>query len=208
MADNSAALRRARHRDSTSKRQQAALTIEAFEQSGEQVSFPAIARHASVSVSLLYSDPELANRIAAARERQRQAGRQRTARLPIRSLITEQSLHAELANTKEHVRQLTEEVTALRNRLARQLGSDADLARGQAIRPMLDQLEDRAAELEADNHALRQRLDQIQNERSELADTLDAARAMNRELMNQINRDTGAAATSGTPAALQARQPR
>lgn len=189
MADNSAALRRARRQDSATKRRQAIEAVEAFERSGEPVSFPAIARRAGVSVSLLYSDPDIAIRIATARERQRQAGRRRAWQLPVRSLITEQSLHTELANSKEQTRQLNEEVTVLRERLARQLGSDADLARGHAIRPMLDQLEDRAAELEADNHALRQRLASLQSERNELADTLDAARAMNRELMNQLNRE-------------------
>lgn len=190
MTDNSAALRRARSQDSRAKRHRAAEAIEAFERSGEPVSFPAIAGRAGVSVSLLYSDRELASRIATARGRQRQAGHRRAWQLPVRSLITEQSLHTELANSKEHTRQLTEEVAALRERLARQLGGDADLARGHAIRPMLDQLEDRAAELEADNHALHRRLANLENERDELADTLDAARATNRELMNQINRDT------------------
>jgi len=188
MADNSEALRRTRGHDSRTKRQRAAETIDAFEQGGEPVSFPAIARRARVSVSLLYSDPELASRIATARDRQRQAGRQRAWQLPARSLLTEQSLHAELANTKEQTRQLTEEVTVLRQRLARQLGADADLARGHAMRPMLEQLEERSAELEADNHTLRQRVTQLEGELSERTDTLDAARAMNRELMNELNR--------------------
>lgn len=189
MADNSEALRRTRRQDSRTKRARAAETIDAFEQGGEPVSFPAIARRAGVSVSLLYSDHELASRIAAARDRQRQAGARRAWQLPARSLLTQQSLHAELANTKEQARQLTEEVTVLRQRLARQLGADADLARGNTTRPMLDQLEERSAELEADNHTLRQRVAQLQGELSERTDTLDAARAMNRELMNELNRD-------------------
>lgn len=189
MADNSAALRRARRHDSAAKRRRAAETIDAFEQSGEPVNFPAIARRAGVSVSLLYSDRDLASRIAASRERQRQAGHHRAWQLPARSLITEQSLHSDLANSKEQVRQLTEEVTVLRQRLACQLGADAALARGQAVRPMLDQLEDRAAELEADNHALRQRITHLENELAELTETLAAARSMNRELMTQLNRD-------------------
>ena len=57
MADNSAALRRARRHDSHLKRQQAADALAALEQSGEAVSFPAVARRAGVSVSLLYADP-------------------------------------------------------------------------------------------------------------------------------------------------------
>jgi hypothetical protein len=197
MADNSAALRRARRQDSLTKRHRALETIQAFERSGEPVSFPAITRGADVSVSLLYSDRDLADRIATARERQRQAGRRRAWQLPARSLITEQSLHTELANSKEQVRQLTEEVTVLRERLALQLGADSDLARGQAIRPMLDQLEDRAAELEADNHALRQRIARVEAERDELVDTLDAARALNRDLMNQLNREPAVPPATG-----------
>lgn len=198
MTDNSPALRRARRQDSRAKRHHAAEAVDAFERGGEPVSFPAIARRAGVSVSLLYSDPELAARIAAARERQRQAGHRRAWQLPVRSLITEQSLHTELANSKEQTRQLAEEVSVLRERLARELGEDADLARGHAIRPLLDQLEDRATELEADNHALRQRVTQLESERDELADTLDAARAMNRELMNQINREATAPTATGS----------
>ncbi len=189
MADNSDALRRARRYDSRTKRQRAAETIIAFEQGGEPVSFPAIARRAGVSVSLLYSDPELASRIATARDRQKQAGRHKAWQLPARSLLTEQSLHAELANTKEQTRQLTEEVTVLREQLARQLGAGADLARGHTMRPMLDQLEGRSAELEADNHTLRQRVTQLEDELKERSETLDAARATNRELMNELNRD-------------------
>lgn len=102
---------------------------------------------------------------------------------------------------KEQVRQLNEEVTVLRERLARQLGEDADLARGQATRPMLDQLEDRAAELEADNHALRQRITRLEGELAELTETLAAARSMNRELMTQLNSDAGGAIAGnrGTP---------
>lgn len=204
MADNSAALRRARRHDSATKRHRAAEIIDAFERSGEPVSFPAIARRAGVSVSLLYSDPDLAGRIATARERQRQAGRHRAWQLPARSLITEQSLHTELANSKEQARQLNQEVTVLRERLARQLGADADLARSHKIRPMLDQLEDRAAELEADNHALRQSVARLEGERDELVDTLDAARAMNRELMNQLNREaTVPTATQPPPAPVR-----
>jgi len=204
MPDNSEALRRTRRHDSRTKRQRAAETIDAFEQGGEPVSFPAIARRARVSVSLLYSDPELASRIATARDRQRQAGRQRAWQLPARSLLTEQSLHAELANTKEQARQLTEEVTVLRQRLARQLGADADLARGQAMRPMLEQLEERSAEVEADNHTLRQRVTQLEGELSERTDTLDAARAMNRELMNELNR--GAPSHAGSDQQSSARR--
>lgn len=188
MADNSAALGRARRADGHRKRQHALDAIEAIEASGELISFPAVARRGGVSVSLLYSDRELAGRIAAARDRQRQAGRDRAWQLPARSLVTEQSLRVELANAKDHVRRLTEEVVALRKRLARQLGVEADAFRGLALAPALDELEQRAAELEADNHRQRDQITRLEADHRELADTLDAARAMNRELMNELNR--------------------
>lgn len=188
MADNSAALRRARRQDSRDKRQRAADVLDAMENNGDPVTFPAVARRAGVSVSLLYADAALATRIATARDRQRQAGTERARRLPVRSLITEQSLRAELANAKERNRRLTEEVTILRERLGRQLGAAADIARGRTLSPLLDEVEQRAAELEADNHRQCQRIAQLEAENRELTETLEAARAMNRELMGEINR--------------------
>ncbi|HVM15705.1 MAG TPA: DUF6262 family protein [Egibacteraceae bacterium] len=198
MADNSGALRRARRADGRLKRQHALDAIEAIEASGEPISFPAVARRAGVSVSLLYADRELAGRVAAARDRQRQAGRDRAWQLPARSLVTEQSLRVELANAKDQVRRLTEEIAALRQRLARQLGAEADAARGLALAPALDELEQRAAELEAENHRQREQIARLEADGRELADTLEAARAMNRELMNEMNRQPRPARASTT----------
>jgi hypothetical protein len=156
VTDNSAALRRARRNDSRTKRQRAAEILGEMEQSGEPITFPAVARRAGVSVSLLYADTTLSARIATARDRQRQVGTERAWRTPSRSLLTEQSLRAELANTKDRARRLAEEVALLRQRLSRHLGADAEAAREEDHRPLLDQLEQRAAELEADNHRQRQ----------------------------------------------------
>ena len=86
-------------------------------ETGEAVTFAALARRAGVSVSLLYTDTDLASSVADARARQRQAGTERAWRLPVRSLVTEQSLRADLANSKEQVRQLNLEVKVLRRRL-------------------------------------------------------------------------------------------
>lgn len=188
MTDNSAALRRARRNDSRTKRQRAAEVLSEMEQSGEPITFPAVARRAGVSVSLLYADTTLSVRIATARDRQRQAGTERAWRTPSHSLLTEQSLRTELANTKDRARRLGEEVALLRQRLSRHLGADAEAAREEGHRPLLDQLEQRAAELEADNHRQRQQIAELQNDVSELTETLDAARATNRELMTELNR--------------------
>jgi hypothetical protein len=181
-------MRRARRRDGQIKRQQATQVLQAMIETGEPITFPAVARRAGVSVTLLYADKSLAAGIAQARDRQRQAGRDRAWRLPVRALVTEQSLRADLANAKDQVRRLTEEVRLLRARLARDLGADADVARGRSASPLIDQIEQRAAELETDNNSLRLRVEQLQRETRELADSLDAARAMNRELMSELNR--------------------
>ena len=205
MTDNSAALQRARRRESQTKRRRALAALQAMTEAGEAIGFPAVARRAGVSVSLLYADRDLLARIADARDRQRQAGAERAARLPARSLVTEASLRTDLANAKEQNRHLSEELVVLRDRLARELGADADHFRGRPTNPALDMLEERAAELETDNARLRQQVGQLEADTSELADNLDAAREMNRELMNEVNRR---AATLADPGRAEASGPR
>ena len=197
MTDNSAALQRARRREGQAKRRRALAALQAMAEAGEAIGFPAVARRAGVSVSLLYADRDLLARIADARDRQRQAGADRAARLPTRSLVTEASLRTDLANAKEQNRHLSEELVVLRDRLARELGADADHFRGQPTNPALATLEERAAELETDNARLRQQVGQLEADTSELADNLDAAREMNRELMNEVNRRAAALAGAG-----------
>ena len=188
MADNSAVLTAVRRRDARVKKQRATETIQAMIEAGELVTFPAVARRAGVSTSLLYAHPELSAAVATARDRQRQAGAQRSWHLPASSLVTDHSLRADLANAKEQARQLSQEVDLLRARLARDLGARADLARGGNHSLLLDQSEQRCTELEADNARLRKQVAVLEAETTELAETLDAARAMNRELMGAVNR--------------------
>ncbi len=193
MADNSAALSKARRRDSQVRQRRATEVVEAMVEAGEPVTFPAVARRAGVSVSLLYAHQDLAGRIVSARDRQHQAGIERVWMLPARSLVTEHSLRADLANAREQVRQLTDEIAILRDRLARHLGADADVARGRLTSPLIEQLEERSAELEADSHRLRLRVSELESEAREQAETLQAARAMNRDLMSELNRSAPSA---------------
>jgi chromosome segregation ATPase len=188
VADNSEALRRARRQVSRAKRERAADAVAVMENEAAPINFPAVARRAGVSVSLLYADVALSSRIATAKDRQRQAGNTRTGRLPARSLVTEESLRTELANAKERARRLAEEVGALRERLSRHLGAAGDIAWGEALSPLVDQLEQRNAELEADNHRHQKRISQLEGEIRDLNENLDAARAVNRDLMSELNR--------------------
>ena len=102
--------------------------------------------------------------------------------LPPRSLVTEASLRTDLANAKDQIRRLSEVTAALRQRLVRHLGAEADVARGMALAPALDELEQRAGELEAENQRQSQRIARLETEARELAETLHAARTMNRGL--------------------------
>jgi hypothetical protein len=188
MTDNSHALKRSRQQDSQNKRRKAAATLQSMIDAGEPVSFPAVARRAGVSVSLLYADKELAGRLAQARSRQQDAGQQRHWRLPARSLISQHSLRADLANAKDQIRRLNQELAVLRDRLSHQLGAQADTASGRASPSLLDQLEQQTFELHAENLRLRQRIEELQSALCESNETLEAARAMNRELMAEINR--------------------
>lgn len=200
MADNSPALQRARRQDSRAKRQRAADALADMEKDGEPVTFASVARRAGVSVSLLYADVGLSSRVATARDRQRQAGTDRAWRLPARSLVTEQGLRTELANAKERCRRLSDEVVLLRERLSHHLGAVADIARGEALSPLIDQIEQRNAELEADNHRQQKRVTQLESDVRELNENLDAARALNRELMSELNRrSSGNRAKRGSP---------
>lgn len=198
MTNNSDALKRSRQKESTAKRRRAGEVLQAMIEAGEPVTFPAVARRADVSVSLLYADRELASRLVEARARQQEAGTDRAWRLPTRSLVTEQSLHADLANARDRVRRLTEELSVLRDRLARELGAGSDAAIGRGASSLLGQLEEKVARLEADNLELRARTTELEETLRESDETLAAARAMNRELMTEINRTTDVASTAAS----------
>ena len=184
MADHSAALRRARQTDSRTKRTRTRQALTGMIETGEPVTFAALARKAGGSVSLLYADVDIATRVAEARDRQRQAGRDRAWKVPPRSLVTEASLRAELANTKERARQLAEEVQSLRSRVALTFGAEADAANGQHLGAVTAELEQRVTVLVQENGGLRRRVSELDATIRDLTDTLDAARAANRDLMS------------------------
>jgi hypothetical protein len=78
---------------------------------------------------------ELVGRLSDARIRHRETGLERVWRLPTRSLVTEQSLQADLGNANDRIRHLN------RSHLARQLGPSQDSAIGRTASSLLDQLE-------------------------------------------------------------------
>ncbi|MGH9655370.1 MAG: DUF6262 family protein, partial [Bryobacteraceae bacterium] len=143
MVDNSDALKRSRRKDSRTKRRRATEVLDTMVEAGEPVTFPAVARRAGVSVSLLYADRELAGRLSEARSRQREVGVDQCRRLPTRSLASEQSLRTDLANANERARRLNDELGVLREQLARLFGAQSDAANGRSTSPLLEGLEER-----------------------------------------------------------------
>ena len=147
-------------------------------EAGERVTFPAVSRRALYrSLSCI---PTQGSRVASPRHTpvQGEAGRDRAWRLPAVRLVTDQSLHADLANARDRVRRLTEELSVLRDRLARELG--AGIRRGDRPRPssLLGQLEEKVAHLEADNRDLHVRVTELEEALRESDETLAAARAI------------------------------
>ncbi len=206
MADNSDALTRSRRKDSRTKRRRATEVLAAMIEAGEAISFPAVARRAGVSVSLLYADRDLATRLSEARSRQRQVGVDRCRGLATRSLASEQSLRADLANTNERARRLGDELAVVREQLARLLGAQADAASGRSTSPLLERLEAQVDGLESDNSRLRDQVRELEGALHESNDTLGAARAMNRELMAEVNRSEQLGSTSPPTAPASTRR--
>lgn len=68
------------------------------------------------------------------------------------------------------------------------LGAEADIARGRATAGLLDQLETRAAELEADNHQVGRQVADLQAKLREATDSLNAVRNANRDRMETLSR--------------------
>ena len=102
-----------------------------MEESGEPVSFPAVARRAGVSVSLLYADAGLAPGsrppgIASARPGQPGLA----APSPLARHRTEPARRT--SQRQGACPPFAEEVTVLRQRLSHHLGAGADIARGEA----------------------------------------------------------------------------
>jgi chromosome segregation ATPase len=102
--------------------------------------------------------------------------------------VSEQGLRVDLANANDRARRLGQEVTVLREQMARLLGAQSDAASGRSTSPLLERLEEQVTSLEADNAQLRDQVRELEGALRESNDTLEAARAMNRELMAEINR--------------------
>jgi hypothetical protein len=169
----------ARAAASQAKRQGVLDAIAALESSGATVTFPAVARAASVSTWLVYA-PGLREHVEAARKRQANAPAERRD-------LTPAGARTDLALARAEIKHLREECDKLRGRLRLQLGADID-------GPQRAELIARVADLQEVNRRLvaeqdaRRCEDRLYERRvRDLEDDLTAARESLRRMIRAEN---------------------
>ncbi len=118
-ADNSHHIVQAARRRSEYTRAKAIQALRVLDNSGQAVTFEAVAQRAQVSKSWLYAQPDLRAEIENLRAAHRQAP---DSRIPARQRSSDASLRQRLEAANARLRQLAEENRALREQLARALG--------------------------------------------------------------------------------------
>ncbi len=180
--DKSAPLRAARRLNGDHKRVLVLAATDAALERGRYPSIASIARQAGVGRKFIYDHPDLKAdvELKLAHATGRQAGDMAAA-----ARVSGASLRAELENTRAHNHRLSKQLRILENRLSKAEGARLvadDLLPGNLIAELADQqLARRLAELEGQLFDAREQLRRTTEE-------LEAARAINRELMQKANR--------------------
>jgi len=180
VADDHEPLVASRRLDSTTKQARVRAAIAEMASTEAALSIAALARRAKVSRRFIYDHPEL--RAEAEHQAARWAVRDGAA-ASATARVTAASLRADLANARAANTRLQTELAALRRRLGRDLGQQVltELAGDEttdmaAVAPRVAELEQALFEC---REALAQRTEE-----------LEAARRINRELLERLNRRT------------------
>ncbi|MCA1681594.1 MAG: DUF6262 family protein [Actinobacteria bacterium] len=183
--DGTEALRRARRLDGQRKHALVLAAVEAFTERGRAPTVAGIAREAGVGRKFIYDHPELRAEIElkALQSTHRQAHE-----LVAAARVTGASLRADLENSRAQNRRLQQQLRSLEHRLSQfegaRLVADDQLPPGTLADIADERLVQRVAELE-------QQLFEATDELRRTNEELDAARAINRELMQQGNASSG-----------------
>jgi chromosome segregation ATPase len=181
-SDRSEAMRQARRLDSQHRRTLVLAATDAAVQRGHHPSIAGLARQAGVGRKFIYDHPDLKAEIELklAQATQRQASDMISA-----ARVTGASLRAELENSRAQNQRLNKQLRALENRLSQAEGArlvaDNLLPEGMLAELADQQLAQRNAELE-------QQLFDGKEQLRRTVEELEAARAINRELMQHANR--------------------
>lgn len=179
MADNHDALAASRRLDSTTKAARVRAAINTIAIAGAPLNIAALARSAKVSRRFIYDHPEL--RAEAEQQAVRSAERD-SAALRGDTRVTAASLRADLANAQAANQRSQTELAALRRRLGRLLGQDVlaeivgdhDAQLNAVVAPRIDELE--------------RTLFEAHEELAQRTEELAAARQINRELLERLNK--------------------
>jgi chromosome segregation ATPase len=180
--DNAEAMRRARRVDSERKRRLVLAAADAQLEAGRHPTIAGIARQAGVGRKFIYDHPDLRAGIElkAAQSTSRQASD-----IVASARVTGASLRAELENARAQNHRLSRQIKALETRLSKAEGARLvadELLPEDVVAQLADQqLTARVAELD-------QQLFEAREQLRHTAEELEAARAINRELMQQANR--------------------
>ena len=197
-SDPAEAMRNARRLDSHRKAALVLAAADAAVQRGEAASIAGIARDAGVGRKFIYDHPDLRAEIElkSARATQRRAND-----LVATARVSGASLRADLANSRAHNQRLATQLRALETRLSQLEGTRLltdDLLPQNIVAELADrQLAQRITDLE--HH-----LFDTKEELRRTGEELDAARAINRELMQRANRPAGESVAPSTPASAPA----
>lgn len=143
-----------------------------------EASVSAIARSAGVHRSYLYRHPDLVQLLREISSIGPQPGHSPVDR------VTEVSLRVDLAHCQDRARRAEARVHELEERLSQQLGQRIWQATGLGADPLLEAVQH-------ERNTLKQQLNDLVEQMRERTDELDAARAVNRRLVTELNMVSG-----------------
>ena len=183
ITENTEAMRRARRADSERKRRLVLAVTDAQLEAGRHPTIAAIARQAGVGRKFIYDHPDLR---AGIELKAAQATGRQASDLIASARVTGASLRADLENARAQNHRLSKQIRALENRLSQAEGArlvaDELLPEGVLAELADQQLAARVAELD------QQLFEAARENLRRTTEELEAARAINRELMQQANR--------------------
>ena len=163
-----------RHADSARRRQRVIAALDKAAADGTEISVSAIARAAAVDRTFLYRHHDLLGKIHALQAAPPGTGKTSG------PAVTRTSLQADLLAAHERAVRLSTRIQQLEKRLSQALGDQAWHESGLGAPADIDALNHKITHLEQQVIDLRLQLDERNQE-------LTAARAVNRELMAQLN---------------------
>lgn len=180
-ADRAEPMRKARRLDSEHRRSLVLAATEATIERGARPSIASIARHAGVGRKFIYDHPDLK---AAIELKLTQANHRHVSDMASAARVTGASLRAELENSRAQNQRLNRQLRALENRLSQVEGARLIADNLLPDRMLADLADQQLARRNAD---VEQQLFDAKEQLRRTVEELEAARVINRELMQHAN---------------------